>query len=158
MADVRREILLWLKDNPDIPLDTQIESIKAYLIERNVSHADLLHYAACSFTTLAALVALNAKHADGVPAMMRGVAEMAQRAEGRKRSKAGRRAADARHAQPGGAKDRIEKIRAAWSTGKYTSRDDCAEREYSALGFGSFKAARRALSGTPVPTEHPTAP
>jgi hypothetical protein len=36
-------------------------------------------------------------------------------------------------------------IRAKWATGNYSSRDVCAEQEYSGLGFGSFKAARNAL-------------
>ena len=43
----------------------------------------------------------------------------------------------------------------AWSSGKYTSRDICAEQEYSSLGFNSFKAARNALIGTPDPAPWP---
>ncbi len=42
-------------------------------------------------------------------------------------------------------------IRLAWASGKYTSRDICAEQEYSSLGFNSFKAARNALINTPPP-------
>lgn len=42
-----------------------------------------------------------------------------------------------------------------WASGKYSSRDVCAEQEYSGLGFGSFKAARNALINTPDPSPWP---
>lgn len=71
------------------------------------------------------------------------------RAENVRRARA---AADARHSRPGGARDRAEAIRAAWASGKYSSRDICADQEYEALGFGSFAAARKALRNTPDPT------
>lgn len=71
------------------------------------------------------------------------------RAENVRRARA---AADARHSRPGGARDRAEAIRAAWASGKYSSRDICADEEYEALGFGSFAAARKALRNTPDPT------
>lgn len=61
------------------------------------------------------------------------------------KSETARRAVNARHSKPGGAKERHQKIRAAWKSGKYTSKDICAEQEYQALGFGSFSAARDAL-------------
>lgn len=52
-------------------------------------------------------------------------------------------------------KDPKENIRKAWASGNYTSRDICAEQEYSSLGFKSFKAARNALKGTPPPNPWP---
>ena len=45
-----------------------------------------------------------------------------------------------------------EKICQAWATGKFESRDLCAEQEYSNLGFSSFKTARNALMNTPAPS------
>jgi len=57
-------------------------------------------------------------------------------------------AAEARHSKPGGSRDLKAKIQAIWATGKYSSRDICAEEEWSALGFGSFSTARRALRNT----------
>lgn len=59
---------------------------------------------------------------------------------------------NARHAS---ARKRHEKIKKIWANGNYSSRDICAEQEYSALGFGSFKAARNALKGTPDPNPWP---
>jgi len=48
-----------------------------------------------------------------------------------------------------------ENIRKAWASGNYTSRDICAEQEYSSLGFKSFKTARNALINTPEPNPWP---
>lgn len=44
-----------------------------------------------------------------------------------------------------------EKIREAWLSGKYTSRDVCAEQECAAIGM-SFSTARKALRNTSNPT------
>jgi len=60
-------------------------------------------------------------------------------------------AADERHSQPGGPRERKETIREIWATGKYSSRDICAEEEWQAVGYGSFAAARKALRNTPDP-------
>lgn len=60
-------------------------------------------------------------------------------------------AAEARHNQPGGSRDKQQQIRDIWAAGKYSSRDRCAEEEYAALDM-SFSAARKALRNTPDPT------
>lgn len=59
-------------------------------------------------------------------------------------------AADARHNQPGGSRDKQSQIREIWATGKYSSRDRCAEEECAALDM-SYSAARKALRNTPDP-------
>ncbi|MRR50918.1 MAG: hypothetical protein EG825_08380 [Rhodocyclaceae bacterium] len=59
--------------------------------------------------------------------------------------------ANMRHAKPGGSHDKRRQIQEAWATGKYSSRDICAEQECAALGM-SFATARKALRGTPNPT------
>jgi len=59
-------------------------------------------------------------------------------------------AANARHSKPGGSREKQDRIRAAWATGKYTTRDICAEQECAALDM-SFAAARKALRNTPDP-------
>lgn len=61
-----------------------------------------------------------------------------------------RAAAIARHSKPGGAHEKHAAIRAAWASGKYDSRDICAEQEAAALGM-SWSAARKALRNTPDP-------
>lgn len=48
---------------------------------------------------------------------------------------------------------RRKKIQELWASGKFTSRDRCAEEEWEALGFPSYRAARESLSGTPDPTK-----
>ncbi|MCI0354335.1 MAG: hypothetical protein L0099_04735, partial [Acidobacteria bacterium] len=60
------------------------------------------------------------------------------------RRQAAKAAANARHNQPGGSRDKQRQIREIWATGKYSSRDICAEEECAALGM-SFSAARKAL-------------
>lgn len=60
-------------------------------------------------------------------------------------------AANGRHSKPGGSRDRQQQMRALWASGKYSSRDICAEQECAALGM-SFSSARKALRGTPNPT------
>lgn len=60
------------------------------------------------------------------------------------------KAANARHSKPGGSHDKQKLIRDLWATGKYTSRDICAEQECAGLGM-SFSTARKALINTPDP-------
>lgn len=59
-------------------------------------------------------------------------------------------AAHARHSKPGGSREKQDRIRAAWASGKYTTRDICAEQECAALDM-SFAAARKALRNQPDP-------
>lgn len=67
------------------------------------------------------------------------------------RSDSARVAADKKHGKPGGSRDKREAIRSAWASGKYSSRDLCAEQECEGLGM-SFATARKALQNTPDPT------
>jgi hypothetical protein len=61
-----------------------------------------------------------------------------------------RNAANALHDKPGGSRDKAAAIKAAWVSGRYSSRDICAEQECAALGL-SFSTARKALRGTADP-------
>jgi hypothetical protein len=70
---------------------------------------------------------------------------------GTQRRQSAAHAANQRHSQPGGYREKHEKLKAAWASGKYASRDECARQECDALGL-SYSAARRALQGTPEPT------
>lgn len=65
-------------------------------------------------------------------------------------SKRGKAAAEALHNKPGGNREKKVAIRAIWASGKYTSRDLCAEEECAGLGM-SHSVARKALIGTPKP-------
>jgi len=62
-----------------------------------------------------------------------------------------RHAANTRHDQPGGSRDKKQQMRDIWATGKYSTRDVCAEQECAAMDM-SFAAARKALRNTPKPT------
>lgn len=66
-------------------------------------------------------------------------------------SKRAKAAANALHDQPGSSREKQAAIRAIWATGKYKSRDLCAEQECAALDM-AVGTARRALRGTPDPT------
>ena len=66
------------------------------------------------------------------------------------RKERGRAAINARHNKPGGSREKQKKIRDAWASGKYSSRDLCAEQECAGLGM-SISAARKALRNTPAP-------
>ncbi|MFA7239328.1 MAG: hypothetical protein WC091_04385 [Sulfuricellaceae bacterium] len=59
-----------------------------------------------------------------------------------------RRAADALHNGPKGFRVKRKTIQEIWASGKYSSRDICAEQECAALEM-SFSTARKALRGTP---------
>ncbi len=59
-------------------------------------------------------------------------------------------AANARHDRPGGSREKQRQIREIWASGKYSSRDRCAEEECAALEM-SYAAARKALKNTPDP-------
>lgn len=61
-----------------------------------------------------------------------------------------KKAINARHDKPGGSRDKQKQIKDVWASGKYTSRDICAEEECAALNM-SFSTARKALRNTPNP-------
>jgi hypothetical protein len=67
-----------------------------------------------------------------------------------KASKRGKNAAEVRHNKPGSTRDKQNAIRSAWASGKYSSRDLCAEQECAALNM-AVGTARRALRNTPEP-------
>lgn len=70
------------------------------------------------------------------------------------REQTARNAANAKHNQPGGSRDKQQQIRELWATGKYSSRDRCAEEECAGLGM-SYKSARNALVNIPNPKPPP---
>ena len=71
--------------------------------------------------------------------------------EAKRKTKIGTMGADALHNQPGGSREKGNKIRQIWATGKYTTRDICAEKEWEALGYKTYGTARKALRNTPEP-------
>lgn len=59
-------------------------------------------------------------------------------------------AANAKHDKPGGSREKANEMRKQWASGKYSTRDICAEQECASLNM-SFSAARKALQNTPDP-------
>lgn len=59
-----------------------------------------------------------------------------------------KKAADARHSQLGGSRYLADKVREAWATGEYKSKNQCAEKVAPALGV-SVTTARKALINSP---------
>lgn len=78
-------------------------------------------------------------------------AEVENQRHAKKRSQIAKTAVNARHNKKGGSRDKAEQIKAIWATGKYSTREICAEEEYQALGYPSFATARKALRNTPAP-------
>lgn len=66
-------------------------------------------------------------------------------------------AAAALHNKPGGSRDKRNAIVEIWQSGKYSSRDLCAEQECAALGM-SFSTARKALRGVHKREKSPNSP
>ena len=66
------------------------------------------------------------------------------------RSRNARAAANALHDQPGGSRAKKKRIREIWASGKYSSRNICAEQECAELNM-SFSVARKALVNEPAP-------
>jgi len=60
-------------------------------------------------------------------------------------------AANALHDQPGGSRDKQRRMREIWASGKYSSRNICAEQECAGLDM-SYDAARKALTNIPAPS------
>lgn len=58
----------------------------------------------------------------------------------------GRELANRKHSKPGASRDKRAQIQAIWRSGKFTTKDLCAEQEYQALGM-SLSTARKALRG-----------
>jgi hypothetical protein len=64
---------------------------------------------------------------------------------------AGKNAAEKHYSASGGSREKRNQICELWASGKYSSRDICAEQECAALGM-SIATARKALLGTPNPS------
>ena len=58
------------------------------------------------------------------------------------------------HDKPGGSRDKKQQILDIWDTGKYTSKERCAEEEFRALNVSQSKA-RKDLRNAPDPKPWP---
>ncbi|AEJ01637.1 hypothetical protein Nit79A3_1832 [Nitrosomonas sp. Is79A3] len=77
-------------------------------------------------------------------------------APGKIKSESAKHAADIRHGKTKNEREEKKlKIVKIWGSGKFSTRDLCAEEEYSALGFSSRGEACKALRNTPDPSPWP---
>lgn len=60
-------------------------------------------------------------------------------------------AADAKHARPGGSRDKREQLLTIWRIGKYDTKTRCAEEESGAIGI-AYSTALKILRNVPKPT------
>ena len=67
----------------------------------------------------------------------------------RRASNQGKVGSDGLHNKKGGSRWKNAEIKSIWRTGKYSSRDLCAEQECAGLNM-SFSAARKALRNIPI--------
>jgi len=72
------------------------------------------------------------------------------RASREKKVGSAKRAAEIRHSQPNGYRSKAAEMRRIWASGKYKTRDECADKEYAGLGI-SRDTARKALRNAPEP-------
>jgi hypothetical protein len=77
-------------------------------------------------------------------------AKLLQQGHKIQKSNKAKQMANARHNKPGGSREKQNLIRKKWASGKYSSRDICAEQECADLGM-SFSTARKALRNMPNP-------
>ena len=81
-----------------------------------------------------------------------------QKIESEMRADIARNAADERHSQHHGYREKKKVIQEIWANGMYKTRNDCAQKEMTTLGV-SFKTARITyLTGTPDPDPWPARP
>jgi ATP sulfurylase len=66
------------------------------------------------------------------------------------RTRTANKGADAKHNKPGGSREKCEKMRKIWASGKYRTKAECAEKEHTKLAM-KFESARNALKGEPSP-------
>ena len=69
-------------------------------------------------------------------------------------SRRGKKAANARYNQASGSRSKRAKLLRIWASGRYSTRDACAEQECDAL-YVTFRTARKWLVGTPDPSPWP---
>lgn len=143
-SDLQRDISLWLQANRNLTIEERIFKIKTMLYAANLDEATLLHYAASGFNAVDVIFQQTNKIMPLVVDVIKHGKEFGERLARRKKAKY---AAKKKHERTNKAKDDIKTM---WATGKYTSRDICAEQECADLNI-SFSTARKALRCTPEP-------
>jgi hypothetical protein len=61
------------------------------------------------------------------------------------------------HDQPNGSREKRQRMREIWASGKYLTREACAEKNYELVGM-SFDTAKKALRNQPAPSHASKSP
>lgn len=133
------------KHNPAGPNDPGPIAEPRRVAKADAEVLDLLrHIDPLNLSFAADYIRKHPPSADAIAWLATCVYKIFMRNEACRRKQTAQAAANARHDQPGGSRDKQQQIREIWKTGKYTSRDICAEQECGALEM-SFSTARKAL-------------
>lgn len=143
-SELQKSIFLWLQVNCNLTIEEKCAHIKSLLINANLDAATLLHYAAVGFISNEALMVNTNLSNENLMLLIKGTKEFTQRIAHKQKSSFGGRGKAQKYVI---SKVEIQKI---WASGKYKSRDLCAEQECAALKL-SFSTARKALRNTPDP-------
>lgn len=147
-SELHRDISLWLQANRNLTPEERLIKVKTMLYLANLDEHTLLHYAANAFTCIDTIFVGAGKLPDQ---LMQAVVGGKEISENLAKTRKAKYAAKKRHEKTNLAKDEMRKI---WATGKYESRDVCAEQECANLQL-SFSTARKALRNTPNPKPLP---
>ena len=143
-SELHKDIVLWLQANRNLTIEEKIVYTKNLLINANLDAGTILHYAAVGFIGNDALMVNANILPENLMLLINGTKEFTQRIARKQKSSFGGKGKAKKYLGP---KGEIQKI---WASGKYKSRDICAEQECAALKL-SFSTARKALRNTPDP-------
>ena len=155
-SDLDRDIGLFLAESRELSPNDRLSGVYERILSVDLDPKTLLHYAACMFIFRDGLLVETNRLPQRLTSTMVGTKEVADLLTKQQKSKMGKHAADALHDKPGGSREKSDEIRLMWASGKYSSRDICAEQEWAALDM-SFSTARKPLRNTPKPPSHCTA-
>lgn len=138
----RETLIRWLAER-----HVWAESLMQQIDEGNAKREAMLSKMECAFNAFARGELDFNEQVKAGNALAMALSEIITVARKRQATKA----SNSLHSQPGGSRDKQDKIRELWATGKYKSRTDCALKECSQIGM-SYDAARKALRNVPTPS------
>lgn len=141
-SELHKSIVLWLQANRNLTQQERIVYVKNLLVSENLDEATQLHYAAAGFLAADTLFALANKLPESILQTAQGTKEFTERVLRKKKSSFAAAARAKKYL------DIKNKIIAIWVSGKYLSRDVCAEQECANLNI-SYSTARKALRNIP---------
>lgn len=150
-----KELTVWARDNLNLEQAIGLFALNMAAVEflMKMNQVSI----SSNRQTIAMLQAISSDQANGSSALhdaaatLLAVPELLKKAvltgleiSKRQAAKRGSKAANIRHSNPGESREKRLAIQAAWQSGKYASRDICAEQECAGLMM-SFSTARKAL-------------